>query len=109
MQGPDTTSEQTAGPLTLKPWSQIFKDKEHGWSPLLWVSYLGFFFISPIFDHASLKIWLLDGLGAVIFLALYLGLFLLVSPRGLVHVAGMVLLGLLYPVSYTHLTLPTKA
>jgi len=96
MQGPDTTSEQTAGPLTLKPWSQIFKDKEHGWSPLLWVSYLGFFFISPIFDHASLKIWLLDGLGAVIFLALYLGLFLLVSPRGLVHIAGMVLLGLLY-------------
>jgi len=96
MQGPDTTSEQTAGPLTLKPWSQIFKDKEHGWSPLLWVSYLGFFFISPIFDHASLKIWLLDGLGAVIFLVLYLGLFLLVSPRGLVHIAGMVLLGLLY-------------
>jgi len=96
MQGPDTTSEQTAGPLTLKPWSQIFKDKEHGWSPLLWVSYLGFFFISPIFDHASLKIWLLDGLGAVIFLCLYLGLFLLVSPRGLVHITGMVLLGLLY-------------
>ena len=96
MQGPDTTSEQTAGPLTLKPWSQIFKDKEHGWSPLLWVSYLGFFFISPIFDHASLKIWLLDGLGAVIFLCLYLGLFLLENPRGLAHVAGMVLLGLLY-------------
>ena len=96
MQGPDTTSEQTAGPLTLKPWSQIFKDKEHGWSPLLWISYLGFFFLSPIFDHASLKIWLLDGLGAVIFLCLYLGLFLLVSPRGLVHITGMVLLGLLY-------------
>jgi two-component system sensor histidine kinase DesK len=96
MQGPDTTSEQTAGPLTLKPWSQIFKDKEHGWSPLLWVAYLGFFFISPIFDHASLKIWLLDGLGAVIFLCLYLGLFVLENPRGLAHVAGMVLLGLLY-------------
>jgi two-component system sensor histidine kinase DesK len=95
MQGPDTTCE-TAGPFTLKPWNQIFKDKEHGWSPLLWVAYLGFFFISPIFVHASLKIWLLDGLGAVIFLCLYLGLFLLVSPRGLVHVAGMVLLGLLY-------------
>jgi two-component system sensor histidine kinase DesK len=74
----------------------IFKDKEHGWSPLLWIAYLGFFFISPIFDHASLKIWLLDGLGAVIFLCLYLGLFLLENPRGLVHVSGMVLLGLLY-------------
>src|SRR6202050_5325512 len=95
MQGPDTRCE-TAGPFTLKPWNQIFKDKEHGWSPLLWVSYLGFFFISPIMDHASLKVWLLDGLAAAVFLCLYLGLFMLVHPRGLVHVAGMVLLGLLY-------------
>jgi two-component system sensor histidine kinase DesK len=95
MVGPEMSCE-TAGPFTLKPWNTIFKDKEHGWSPLLWVSYLGFFFISPIMDHASLKLWLLDGLAAAVFLFLYLGLFILVHPRGLVHVAGMVLLGLLY-------------
>src|SRR5258708_26737252 len=40
--------------------------------------------------------WLLDVLGAVIFLFLYLGLFILVHPRSLVHIAGMMLLGLLY-------------
>jgi two-component system sensor histidine kinase DesK len=39
---------------------------------------------------------MLDVLGAVVFLFLYFGLFVLVSPRALVHVAGMVLLGLLY-------------
>jgi two-component system sensor histidine kinase DesK len=93
--GPETTCE-TAGPFTLKPWNRIFRDREHGWSPLFWVVYLGFFFISPIMDHASLKLWLLDGLAAVAFLFLYFGLFVLVQPRGLVHIAGMVLLGLLY-------------
>ena len=74
----------------------MFRDREHGWSPLLWVVYLGFFFIQPIMDHVSLKIWLLDGLGAGLFLCLYFGLFVLVHPRSLAHVGGMVLLGLLY-------------
>jgi two-component system, NarL family, sensor histidine kinase DesK len=93
--GPEATCE-TAGPFTLKPWNVIFKDKDHGWSPLLWVVYLGFFFIQPIVDHVSLKMWLLDLLGAVLFLILYFGLFVLVNPRALAHIAGMMLLGLLY-------------
>ena len=93
--GPETTCE-TAGPLTLKSWNTIFRDKEHGWSPLLWVVYLGFFFVQPVVDHVSLKMWLLDGLGAVLFLLLYFGLFVLLNPRALAHIAGMLLLGLLY-------------
>jgi two-component system, NarL family, sensor histidine kinase DesK len=93
--GPETTCE-TAGPLKLKSWNTIFRDKENGWSPLLWVVYLGFFFMQPVMDHVSLKMWLLDGLGAVLFLLLYFGLFVLLNPRALAHIAGMVLLGLLY-------------
>jgi two-component system sensor histidine kinase DesK len=93
--GPETTCE-TAGPFTLKPWNRIFRDREHGWSPLLWVVYLGFFFIQPIVDHVSLKMWLLDALGAVLFLFLYFGLFVLAKPRALAHIVGMVVLGLLY-------------
>jgi len=92
--GPETTCE-TAGPLKLKSWNTIFRDKDHGWSPLLWVLHLGFFFIQPIMDHVSLKMWLLDGLAAVLFLFLYFGLFVLVNPRALAHIVGMVLLGLL--------------
>jgi len=87
---------ESAGPLKLKSWNTIVRDKDHGWSPLLWVVYLGFFFVQPIYDHVSLKMWLLDGLGAVLFLLLYFGLFFLVHPRALAHIAGMVLLGLLY-------------
>jgi two-component system sensor histidine kinase DesK len=87
---------QPAGPLTLKSWNEVFRDKDHGWSPLLWVFYLGFFFVQPIMDHVSLKMWLLDGIGAVVFLFLYFGLFVLANPRGLAHIVGMMLLGLLY-------------
>jgi two-component system, NarL family, sensor histidine kinase DesK len=86
----------TGSPWKLKPWRTIFKDKDHGWSPLLWVIYLGFFFIDPILSHASAKLWLLDGLGATAFLFLYFGLFALECPRALLHIAGMMVLGVLF-------------
>jgi two-component system, NarL family, sensor histidine kinase DesK len=86
----------TGSPWKLKPWRAIVKDKDHGWSPLLWIVYLGFFFIDPVMSHASLKLWLLDGLGTAVFLVLYLGLFALENPRPFVHIGGMVLLGLLF-------------
>ena len=88
--------DPTAGPLKLRPWRTIFRDKEHGWSPLLWVAYLGFFFIDPVMSHAGFRIWLLDGIGAAAFLVLYFGLFVLQHPRALVHLGGMMLLGLLF-------------
>ena len=90
------SARRTAGPFKLKPWNAVFRDSEHGWSPLFWVIYLGFFFIHPIAAHVSLKIWLLDLVGALVFLVLYFGLFCLEYPRPLLHVAGMVLLGVLF-------------
>lgn len=84
------------GPLKLKPWYVVLKDKDHGWSPLLWVLYLGFFFIQPIAAHVSLRIWIFDLLGAAVFLVLYFGLFFLENPRALFHIGGMVLLGVLF-------------
>jgi len=92
----DVTCRNGAPPWKLKPFRSIFRDREHGWSPLLWVCYLGFFFLQPIYDHVGMKLWLLDGLGAVLFLALYFGLFFLENPRALAHIVGMVLLGAVY-------------
>ena len=86
----------TGSAWKLKPWNTILKDKDHGWSPLLWMLYLGFFFIDPILSHAIARIWLLDLAGAAVFLCLYLGLFAIERPNVLVHIGGMVLLGLLY-------------
>jgi two-component system, NarL family, sensor histidine kinase DesK len=82
--------------LKLRPFRSVLRDRDHGWGPLLWVLYLGFFFVQPVVDHVSRKLWLLDGLGAVIFLILYWGIFLLERPRPLVHVGGMVLLGVAF-------------
>lgn len=83
-------------PVKLRPLRAVLTDRDHGWGPLLWVLYLGFFFVQPIVDHVGLKEWLLDGLGAAIFLILYWGIFLLERPRALLHIAGMVLLGVLF-------------
>jgi two-component system sensor histidine kinase DesK len=91
----DTTCA-TGSPWKLKPWRVIFKDKDHGWSPLLWVVYLGFFFMDPVMTHASRNLWLLDLGGAAVFLVIYFGLFVLESPRAIFHVIAMVLLGLLF-------------
>lgn len=86
---------ESSGPLRLKPWRTIFKDKDHGWSPLLWVLYFGFFFIDPIMSHASARIWMLDILATAAFLILYFGLFALENPRAYLHIGVMVLLGIL--------------
>ncbi len=89
-------SSSTAGPFKMRPLRSVFKDRDHGWGPLLWVCYLGFFFVQPAIEHVSFNKWLWDGLGGAIFLVLYWGIFLLEKPRGLVHVAGIVLLGILF-------------
>ena len=86
----------TVSPFKLKPWSRVFRDREHGWSPLFWIVYLGFFFIDPVMSHPGLNRWLVDALGAAIFLVLYLGLFVLENPRSVLHICGIVVLGLIY-------------
>jgi two-component system sensor histidine kinase DesK len=72
------------------------RDKAHGWAPFIWLAYLSFFFIQPILDHAGWKMWSLTALATAIFLVLYFGLFWLQKPRSLLHIAGMVILGLVF-------------
>ena len=78
------------------PWRDVMADKDHGWSFLLWIIYLGFFFIDPALSHHPLRLWLLDAAGALVFLFLYLGLFFIERPYPLLHIGGMVVLGLLF-------------
>jgi len=83
-------------PWKLRSWKAVIGDKDHGWSPLLWVVYIGFFFVDPVMKHAGWQRWGLDILGATIFLLLYFGLFFLERPNPFVHIGGMVLLGVLF-------------
>jgi two-component system sensor histidine kinase DesK len=82
--------------LELKPFSAIFHDREHGWGPLIWLAYSGFYFVQPVLDHASRSQWLLDLFAYAIFLVLYFGLFWLKRPIAIVHIGGMTLLGVLF-------------
>jgi two-component system, NarL family, sensor histidine kinase DesK len=46
-------------------------DKDLGWTPYVWLIWLGIFFLQPIQDRAGWKEWLATGLGVSAFLALY--------------------------------------
>jgi two-component system, NarL family, sensor histidine kinase DesK len=92
----DTDSASRGWSLKLRSFRSVFQDRDHGWGPLLWWLYLGFFFVQPVAAHVSRRQWFLDILGAVIFLVLYFGIFLLERPRPFVHVGGMVLLGVFF-------------
>jgi two-component system sensor histidine kinase DesK len=79
--------------LRLKSLQEVVRNKDHGWSPLFSLVYLVFFFIQPFYDHASVTMWICDILAVAVFLFLYLGLFFLEKPRPILHLCGIVLLG----------------
>jgi len=70
--------------------------KEVGWTPILWLVYLGFLFSEPIANHESPGQWLCLLLVIAAFLVLYLLAHWHRGRRGLFVILGMVLLGLGY-------------
>jgi two-component system sensor histidine kinase DesK len=82
--------------LALKPFKSVLKNRDHGWGPLVWFVYSGFFFVQPVFDHVSVKVWLLDIAGYLVFCGLYFGLFWFERPKAIVHIGGLILLGVLF-------------
>jgi two-component system sensor histidine kinase DesK len=70
---------------------------EHGWAFYMPLAYFGFFYLQPIFEHASRKQWLLTALGTAIFLTLYFGvLWTDRKPLQLAGLGALVLAGTLY-------------
>jgi two-component system sensor histidine kinase DesK len=93
--------------LARRWFQSVIKGREHGWNPQLfgpgrrigpfiWFIYSGFFFIQPVLGHASLRQWLLEILGYIVFCLFYFGLFWLEKPKALFHISGMLLLGILF-------------
>ena len=73
----------------------IPKNSEYTWA-MYSVLYFGFFFIDPIVGHAGLRVWIFTLLATAVFLVLYFGLFWVSCRQGLLHLAGMVLLGVAF-------------
>jgi len=71
------------------------KNSDFNWA-IFSVFYFGFFFIDPIASHFSPVKWLFTILGTIAFLLLYFGLFWVSKRRALLHVLGMVVLGVAY-------------
>ena len=82
--------------VRVKSLKEVVQNRDHGWSPFFHLVYLVFFFVQPFYDHATAKQWIFDIAGLIAFLILYLGIFFLERPRGIVHVCGMILLGMLF-------------
>jgi two-component system, NarL family, sensor histidine kinase DesK len=69
--------------------------KEFGWA-IYSVLYFGFFFLDPILSHAGARVWFFTAIGTAVFLFLYFRMFWVGRRQGLLHVTGMVLLGVAY-------------
>ncbi len=72
------------------------KNQMHGWAPLTWLAYCGFFYIQPIMDHARWKEWTLTAVGQAVFLVMYFAYFWVSRRWQIVLIAMMVLLGAVY-------------
>ncbi len=50
-------------------------DKEHRWMPLIWLPFMFWFFVFPLWKHASLSFWIVNTVVGLVFVALYLQAF----------------------------------
>ncbi|MEZ2347708.1 sensor histidine kinase [Terriglobus sp. RCC_193] len=66
---------------------------ELGWTPYIWLIYLGFFFIHPILDRVGWETWLATALGTAVFLVLYFRGYWLRDRRCLWIIAAIALMG----------------
>ena len=72
----------------------VSTNREHGWTPLLFLIFLGFFYFQPILDHAGRTEWLITLGVTAIFLPIYLGLFYFKPPVTYVLLGAMAVLGM---------------
>jgi two-component system sensor histidine kinase DesK len=71
------------------------KNSEYSWA-IYSVLYFGFFYIDPIVNHASARVWLITVAATVVFLVLYFSLFWVSCRQGLLHLAAMLLMGVAF-------------
>lgn len=72
------------------------KNHEPGWVTYIWLVYLIFFFGHPVADHVGRKEWIATIAAAILFLALYFGMFWLKRPWNALCVVGILMLGILF-------------
>lgn len=72
----------------------VSTSREHGWTPYLFLIFLGFFYFQPILDHAGRTEWLITLGVTAIFLPVYFGLFYFKPPVTYFSLAALAALGM---------------
>ena len=71
-------------------------NKDYGWTPVVWLIYLGFLFIQPVQSHAGVRVWFLTALGAAILVVLYFAGYWVKGWRLGAIITALGLLGVVY-------------
>src|SRR6266699_2895670 len=70
-------------------------DRDHGWVPYVWLVFMAFFIVPPIFaPHTTARDWQITIAATAVFLVLYFKLFWTGPPWNYVLIAGMAAMGL---------------
>src|SRR5208283_2369284 len=73
-------------------WKLYPNDDRHRWMPLLWLPFMVWFFVDPIWKHAGPLVWIANTVWGVIFVLLYLYSFSRPEPRRLFAIAAMIVM-----------------
>ncbi len=94
----ETARELPVGPTRRRTWPLLPPHRpDIGWTPYLWLIYLGFFVLDPLLSHAPAWKWLLLAAVVAAFLPIYfLGYWARNGKEVLLVAAGIALLGLVY-------------
>jgi two-component system sensor histidine kinase DesK len=76
-----------------KIWWKLYpSDDEHRWMPLIWLPFMFWFFLDPLWNGGSPLIWIGNTIYGLVFIWLYLYSFSHPEPRRLYAVAAMMLM-----------------
>lgn len=71
------------------------KNRDHGWAPYVWLTFLAFFYFKPILDpHPTGREWFITIAASAVFLAIYFTIFWVCRPWNMFLIAALAAMGL---------------
>jgi two-component system sensor histidine kinase DesK len=77
-------------------WKLYPSDDKHRWMPLIWLPFMVWFFVDPLWKHAGPLLWIGNTLAGLFFVWLYLYSFSRPEPRKHFAVAAMIVMAIIF-------------
>lgn len=82
--------------IVQKIWYKVYpSDDEHRWMPLMWLPFMIWFFIDPMWRHAGPVTWIVNTLAGLFFIFLYLYSFSRPEPGRTISIVLMIAMGII--------------